>query len=75
MTFKRCQIGNVDYGDDDKVGTRRNKHKGTIFKDDFDDPSLSQDLFNEQNQNREQIREFLTMLATCHTGRIIYLIR
>ncbi|KAL3105938.1 hypothetical protein niasHT_024995 [Heterodera trifolii] len=53
MTFKRCQIGTVGYGDDDR--------------EDFDDPELRRDMVSGRNGNGAQIYEFLTMLATCHS--------
>uniref|UniRef100_A0A914I0U0 Phospholipid-transporting ATPase n=1 Tax=Globodera rostochiensis TaxID=31243 RepID=A0A914I0U0_GLORO len=53
MTFKRCQIGPIGYGDDDR--------------EDFDDPQLRHDMTSGRNGNGAQIYEFLTMLATCHS--------
>uniref|UniRef100_A0A914HZ23 Phospholipid-transporting ATPase n=1 Tax=Globodera rostochiensis TaxID=31243 RepID=A0A914HZ23_GLORO len=53
MTFKRCQIGPVGYGDDNR--------------EDFDDPELRHDMTSGRNNNGAQIYEFLTMLATCHS--------
>ncbi|KAK0417961.1 hypothetical protein QR680_013300 [Steinernema hermaphroditum] len=65
MKFKRCTVGGVNYGNDQSEA--------------FDDMSLLDDL-NNQNDNAEYIRDFLTMMAVCHTivpeydesGQILY---
>ncbi|TKR68028.1 hypothetical protein L596_024078 [Steinernema carpocapsae] len=52
MKFKRCTVGGVNYGNDQDEA--------------FADQTLLDDLTNK-NENAESIREFLTMMAVCHT--------
>ncbi|VDN01729.1 unnamed protein product [Thelazia callipaeda] len=52
MCFKMCSVGGVKYG--------------TEEKEKFDDKRILHDLANNTN-NAEAIREFLTLMAICHT--------
>ncbi|ESO07180.1 hypothetical protein HELRODRAFT_110679 [Helobdella robusta] len=54
MEFKKCSVGGVKYGDDSKS------------VDKFDDSSLMEN-FNTGHETAPIIRDFLTLLAVCHT--------
>ena len=44
MKFKRCQIGGVEYGDDEKVNSASSEHKPKYFQDEFEDMNILRDL-------------------------------
>uniref|UniRef100_F1KSC3 Phospholipid-transporting ATPase n=1 Tax=Ascaris suum TaxID=6253 RepID=F1KSC3_ASCSU len=52
MKFKRCSVAGVNYGNDET--------------DEFDDNSLVKTI-DSPSENSEWVREFLRMMAVCHT--------
>uniref|UniRef100_A0A3Q4N9J5 Phospholipid-transporting ATPase n=1 Tax=Neolamprologus brichardi TaxID=32507 RepID=A0A3Q4N9J5_NEOBR len=63
MHFKKCTIAGITYG---SVIASVNKFSPLFLSDQFDDPTLIQNI-EKDHPTSPQICEFLTMMAVCHT--------